>query len=419
MKRTLGKNSANNGGWASRLKFSSLIVGIVAMAMASLGFAGSEDQAKRIHDRLTGNLPSEDILNQMVTLIEAGGDGGYQAAQLAIDNDADHSFYNVTLKNWAAPWTNREFDNFASLNDYIATAIGLVEDERDFRGLLYEDVLYVGTAAGLPAYGLNNNNHYEALERGVELNGDPGFSLKDDLEARPQSSLVPAFTNGGASGVVTSRAGAKSFLIAGTNRAAFRFTLLNHLCLDMEQVHDVTRVPDRIRQDVSRSPGGDSRTFLGNCMGCHSGMDPMTQAMAYHSFSYDPESDPEGDNGQVEYTQGTVQPKYFNNDATFPQGFRTPDDSWSNYWREGKNTVLGWDESLTGSGTGASSMFEELAHSQAFAQCHVERVFKTVCLRDPHDNDDLTHVSTMVGEFQSDGNMKHVFASSANYCKGN
>ena len=64
----------------------------------------------------------------------------------------------------------------------------------------------------------------------------------------------------------------------------FRFTLINHLCRDMEQVHDTSRPPDRIRQDVSRSPGGDSRIFLNNCIGCHSGMDPMAQAFAYYDF---------------------------------------------------------------------------------------------------------------------------------------
>ena len=64
----------------------------------------------------------------------------------------------------------------------------------------------------------------------------------------------------------------------------FRFTLLNHLCHDMEQVHDTSRPPDRIRQDVTRSPGGDSSLFLNNCIGCHSGMDPMAQAFAYYDF---------------------------------------------------------------------------------------------------------------------------------------
>ena len=48
---------------------------------------------------------------------------------------------------------------------------------------------------------------------------------------------------------------------------------------------DTTRPPDRIRQDVARSPGGDSRLFLNNCVGCHSGMDPMAQAFAYYNFN--------------------------------------------------------------------------------------------------------------------------------------
>lgn len=414
---------------------------IAGMALCTQVQAVTEDQAKRIYERLTGNIPSEAMLAQMLPL------DGYSAAALAIDNSEDHSFYNVTIKNLASPWTNRDFDIFADLNDYTATVVGFVRDSedlsvtwdaapslyepvsastrRDFRGVLYENVLYVGKdGLGLPAYANtpNNNAHYIDLESRLELNSaGPGLSLKEDLEARVQSDVhtVLAAKEGAASGVVTSRAGARAFLIAGTNRAAFRFTMLNHLCLDMEQVHDVTRVPDRIRQDVSRSPGGDSRIFMNNCIGCHSGMDPMTQALAFHNYNYNVEADPTGEDGSVEYTLNTVQPKYFNNEATFPPGFITPDDRWANYWREGKNTVLGWDENLSGSGVGASSMFQELAHTEAFASCHVKRVFKNVCLRTPHDADDLTQVSDMVSQFLADGNMKHVFAASADYCKGN
>lgn len=392
----------------------------------------SADQAKRIHERLTGNMPSDAILLQMMNSAD-----GLAAARIAIDNDEDHSFYNVTLKNWAAPWTNREFDAFADLNDYIATAIGFVRDAdgangvepRDFRGLLYEDVLYIGNDPDvgndpeLPLYAVDNNDHYVALEAGLELNGDPGYSLKRDLVPRTQSSLVDALAPDGASGVITSRAGAKAFLIAGTNRAAFRFTMLNHLCLDMEQVHDVTRIPDRIRQDVSRSPGGDSRIFLNNCIGCHNGMDPMTQALAYHNFEYDPAGDPTGERGEIEYRgnlpENKVHPKYFNNAATFPYGFVTPNNSWANYWREGQNAVLGWDPNLPGEGEGASSMFRELAHTDAFAQCHVKRVFKTVCLREPHNPSDLEYIRNSVTAFKIDGNMKDVFASSASHCMGN
>ena len=126
----------------------------------------------------------------------------------------------------------------------------------------------------------------------------------------------------------------------------FRFTLMAHLCRDMEQVHDTSLPPDMIRQDVSRSPGGDSRIFLNNCIGCHSGMDPLARAFAYYDF----------DNGTPEapgtmrlvYTAGTVQPKYFNNNTNFAPGFVTPDDAWTNRWRKGQNSLLGWSTSLPG-----------------------------------------------------------------------
>ena len=111
--------------------------------------------------------------------------------------------------------------------------------------------------------------------------------------------------------------------------------------------------------------------------------------------------------------------KYFNNEDTFTFGFRTPDDSWDNYWRSGPDTWLGWDSGLTGSGSGAASMGQELANSDAFAQCQVEKVFQAMCLRPPGDANDRSKVSEIVNSFRSSGyNLKQVFAESAVYCMG-
>lgn len=392
----------------------------LTVGIAQSLYAGPLEQAKTIHDRLAGVPPSEEVLTEMAELIETGN--AATAAEMAMNNQ---NFYNVTLKNWAAPWTNRDFDVFVPLNDYIATVIGLVRDsdEIDFREVLWGDHIYVGSGSlGLTGYANNNNTHYEELESG-------GYNLGDDsVLVRMSQSAVTGLPNEATAGVVTTRAAAKAFFIAGTNRANFRFTLVNHLCMDLEQVHDVTRVPDRIRQDVSRSPGGDARVFLNTCLGCHSGMDPLAQAFAYFNYDYDPETDLTGENGQIAYNSagmtdaetGTrVQAKYHINSATFPFGFVTPDDSWDNYWREGQNSVLGWDETLPGSGSGAPSMLQELAHSQAFASCQVEKVFKAVCLRDPQDQDDRDQLNSMEDTFVAGGyNIKNVFAESAVYCSG-
>ena len=214
-------------------------------------------------------------------------------------------------------------------------------------------------------------------------------------------------------GIMTSRAAAEAFFIAGTNRAMFRFTLLNHMCNDMEQMHDTRLPPDRIRQDVSRSPGGDSRLFLNSCIGCHSGMDPMAGAFAY--YNYDENA------VQLVYNSSAVHSKYFNNDLNFPQGYRTVDDSWINRWREGQNSYLGFDGALNGdgSGNGAKSLGVELGNSDAFASCQVKKVFRTICLRDTENQPDRDAVATITGVFRSTGySMKQVFADVAVHCMG-
>ncbi|MFK7915038.1 MAG: hypothetical protein AB8B93_14075 [Pseudomonadales bacterium] len=380
---------------------------------SSTAWSDSRDQAKRIHDRIAGVPADAATLNSMAAAIDSGD--AFDAALMATEQP---EFYSVTLRNFAAPWTNRDQSVFVPLDDYIATVIGMVRDDRDFRGILSEDVLYTGSGAGVPGYSTTNNAHYEALE-----NAD----LQAVLQSTTQSSLtgVPADAT---AGVMTTRSAAKAFFIDGTNRAMFRFTMLNHLCRDMEQVHDTSRAPDRIRQDVSRSPGGDARVFLNNCVGCHSGMDPLAQAFAYYDYQYNVDIDPNAENGSINYngpgqldvdTGTRVESKYFNNANNFEHGFQTPDDAWTNYWRSGQNAVLGWDTALTGSGSGAKSMGRELAHSTAFAQCQVEKVFTNVCLRSPADSADRTEVSNMVSSFRSNGhNLRRVFAESAAYCMG-
>ena len=313
------------------------------------------------------------------------------------------SFYNVTLKNFASPWTNRDRNVFVPMNDYTATVIGMIRDDVPFNQVLSADILYTGASGlGLPAYSMSNNDHYAALEA-------QDADLRTALVQTTQSALTD-LPSSATAGVITTRAAAEAFFIAGTNRAMFRFTLLNHLCNDLEQVQDITRAPDRIRQDVSRSPGGDSRVFLNNCIGCHSGMDPMAQAFAHYDF--------DDDQGRIVYDPSVVHPKYFNNDANFEFGYVTPDDAWENRWRAGQNASLGWDPALPGAGSGAKSLGEELAASDAFAQCQVRKVFRNVCLRDPVDAADRGQVQSMVANFKSNYLMKPVFAEAAIYCMG-
>ena len=385
------------------------VCAFVALLLAQPGVAGPNEQAKRIYDRIAGVPPSASELSTMVTAINNNNAMG--AANVAL---AAPQFYNVTLKNMAMPWTNRDQTVFAPLNDYVATFVGMVRDDVPFNTALSADLLYTFSSSGLPAPSPANNDHYS----NAEANG-ADMSNSSVLVAKTQSGVygIPATAT---AGLMTTRGSASSFFINGTNRAMFRFTLISQLCRDMEQVQDTSRPPDRIRQDVSRSPGGDSRIFLNSCIGCHSGMDPMAQAFAYYDFVGTAVGD--GTNtGSLQYTQGQPQPKYFINATNFPQGFVTPDDSWTNRWRQGPNQVLGWDPSLPGSGNGAKSLGQELAQSDAFAACQVQKVFTTVCYRAPTTQADLTQVASMKGDFKANNkySMKQMFAEAAVYCMGN
>ncbi|MFO1401067.1 MAG: hypothetical protein U1F30_07620 [Steroidobacteraceae bacterium] len=374
---------------------------VAALLAAQAGvpaWAGSREQARRIHDRLAGVPPTEAVLAQMAADI-AGGNA-QAAAQVAMGNK---NFYDVTLKNFVAPWTNRAQTVFVPLNDYTATVIGMVRDDVDFREVLHGDILYVSNASGAPAYSNGNNNHYQYLE-------DNDVDLQATLTQTTQSAVtgLPAAAT---AGIITTRAAAEAFFIAGTNRAMFRYTMLNHLCRDMDTVMDTSQPPDRVRQDVSRSPGGDSRIYLNSCAGCHTGMDPLVQSMAYYNF--------DATSGTLQYTQGQVQPKYLINSDNFKAGYVTTDDHWDNYWRTGINRQLGWSASLPGSGSGAKSMGWELANSDAFADCQVKKVFKAVCLRDPGNATDRAEVASVAAAFKAGGyKLKQVFADTAVYCMG-
>jgi hypothetical protein len=376
----------------------------VALALllsgASIALAGPREQAARIHDRLAG-VPADDAtLTQMAAQLPGNPTG---AANIAMNNP---NFYAVTLKNFAAPWTNRDQSAFVPLNDYVTLVMGMVRDNVPFNQILTGNILYVAPGVS-PAPVPTSNAHFEALEERMRA---PDFN-QSELSPTTQTAIYGT-PDAATAGAITTRGASEAFFVAGTNRAMFRFTLMNHMCTDMEQVLDTSIAPDRIRQDVSRSPGGDSRVFMNNCIGCHAGMDPMAQAFAYYNFDTTA--------GRMVYDSTAVHPKYFNNDTTFPDGFVTPNDSWHNHWRQGQNSLLGWNQALPGQGVGAKSLGEELAGTQAFAQCQVKKVFRAVCLRDAVDANDRNRIDTLTNTFRSNNfNLKQVFAETAGYCMGN
>jgi hypothetical protein len=381
-----------------------LLAGVLAAAPAH---SGPNEQARRIYERIAGVPPTTADWPALQSCINGGQLDFACAAQYATSAP---TFYNVTLKNMVIPWTNRDQTVFAPLNDYAATVIGMVRDNVDFHTALDADILY--TFAGVPApTAADGSTHYATAEKnGLDMS-NPQVLVKTTQSATYGTPSTAT------AGLLTTYAAESAFFINGTNRAMFRFTMMNHFCNDMQTLMDTTRPADRIRQDVARSPGGDSRVFMNTCVGCHSGMDPMAQAFAYYNFNGTVVG-PGTNTGTMQYTALQVQPKYLINSNNFIYGFVTPDDSWSNRWRGGVNASLGWNLSLPGYGNGAKSLGTELESSDAFAQCQVVKVFTAVCFRAPLQSD-ATTISSIKTSFKSNGyRLKQVFQQAAAACPG-
>ncbi len=364
--------------------------------------AGPLEQARTLHDRLTGVPPSTAVLTAMAEDITNGN--AMAAARRAMDHPL---FYRTTLKNFAAPWSDPSQSTLTPLNDMTATIIGMIRDDIPFNQVLSADLIYIGAEGVVAApYSFADNTHYEQLESQYVDLSDPGLLVGVAQSSLPGTPLQPGET----AGVLTTRAFAAGFLSAGTNRRAVRFALLNFLCNDLESLSDTSRPPDRVRQDVSRSPGGDSSVYLNYCVGCHAGLDALAGAFAYYDFD-------ETTNRPV-FTRDQVQPKYLINSNTFRPGYVTVDDSWINPWRNGQNAALGWSPG-SGTGNGVKSFGEELAATRAFAQCQSQRVFRFVCLRSPDSADDVAAITRFTDVFITNNyNMKRLFAEAAVYCMG-
>jgi hypothetical protein len=357
--------------------------------------AGTLQQEVLLYTRITGVPPTAAILSQ----IQAAAGNDATVANLALQQP---QFYNVTLRNIFAAESNRDGSVFVPLNDYIATAIGMVRDDVPYNTALSADILY--TVSGqTPDAAANSNAHYAAADAA-------NVDLSAKLTKTTQSGKY-AYPTVAVAGLITTRAGAIQHFDAGTNRRGYNINIINQTCHQMENITDISLPSDRIRPDVAASPGGDSRVRLQSCVGCHSHMDPMAGAFAYYDF------DEAG--GAMVYTAGKVQAKYTINASNNPYGYVTTDDSWESRMRLGgpDQKIFAFDPSLPGKGNGAQSFGQEIAASGAFASCQATKAFKAVCLRAPSSTADVNEINQLATNFKSNGyKFKAVFAEAATYC---
>lgn len=300
---------------------------------------------------------------------------------------ADHRFYSLRVRNFAAPMTNRDENPAETLNDMQALIIGTVRDDLDARLLLTGNFRYQGyNDLGLPPVSMASNAHFEEFEkRGYDF----WSHLSRTKEQWPGQSNV--------SGSFTTRAWAVAHYNAGTNRRAFEYAMQVFLCATKEQWKDYGLPDPFVRRDVDRNSGGNPLTYQTLCRNCHSIMDGMGGAFANYDFK----------DGSLVFLND-IAPKINQNGQVWPDGYITVDSAWVNYATQHHNESFGWRGPL--SGNGLREFATMIANSKGFSQCMTKKVFKEVCRR-PITEADMPAIVSLADGFENDGyRFKSLFA---------
>lgn len=360
------------------------------------------------------------------------------------------SFYNITLRDFAAPMSTREETVNAELNDFVATIIGNVRDNLSAKELLTGNYIYMAnpSRAAVPANIerdiVRSNLHYSSLATG-------GFNLARVLIKAPQKLFNGSIIvdNPDSAGLLTTRAFMAAHAIAGTNRRLVEYTFREFMCTPMEKWAYSQGSDDRIGRDIDRIPGGSATKFVQNCRSCHTRLDPLRGAFAYYTFSnnyikntlvsphtsdFNIDEDTSdlvmtglraGDNGSKNlpasgnYVNYVVK-KMNHNDYVFNGGFVTSDNGFMNTVTESEGAkYFGWRSSMSGKGVRDFGMM--VAQSEGFSRCMTKRVFKTLCKREAQASEESL-IHTTANEFEAQGyKLKYLFKKVAGFpqCLGN
>lgn len=328
-----------------------------AVLLASTAFAREVDPARALADRLYRRLgatplaESDPRLERAADLIGKG-----RAREAAQEATREDGFYDAVLRDFSAPLSGRSESVGEPLNDIQLMVIGVARDDLDARTLLFGNFTYQGRRdLNLPAAPA----HFQALEQlGVPL-------------AKNIVRLEPAQGTGvDAAGVFTTHAWAASHFTAGTNRRPVEFAFRAFLCAPISEWKDGGALDDRVRRDVDRRPGGNPSVYSGVCRQCHGVLDGLAGAFArWDVFA--------GSTFPRYFLPPALAPKMNQNAQTYPDGYRTFDDSWVNYATDNHNRRFGWKGALRGKGVAAFGRM--LAESDAFGRCFAKRAFKVVC----------------------------------------
>lgn len=374
------------------------VLGALLVGLTGAGANAQTDiGAKKLIEMAAGQKVPGDhqLISQVDALLKAGRKE--EAAELALSHPG---FLNITVKQMALKMSTRDESLLAEFNDFAAGFVGVVRDQRDARLLLRGNFYYDGDPSRIPAGMtvrsdlvadlLNSNNHYADLDKpGIDL----GAVLRYNEGQRIYSgSTRGAVNNPDPAGILTSRSFLSSHVIAGTNRRAVEHTFRQFMCVTIEEWADSQASAERIGRDIDRNPGNNPTKFETSCKACHTVMDGFRGAFAYWNFQNNPDQNQAWvANSQVE-TQGLegmgflanrVARKMNHNEAVFPNGYVTTNNSWVNNAVGPANwNRFGWratSQAILSGGMGVRGLGSLVSDSRRFSECMVKRVFESAC----------------------------------------
>lgn len=359
------------------------LVGGAVTYQSTLALAEPTQDAKQIFARLTSTVltSSDPRLAEMASLISAGDALG--AAKIASN---DHNFYNVTLLQFAAPFSTADASPTAVFDDMQASAVGIIRDRLDFRTFLTGDSAYRGTTdLPLPAVG-PNNAHYREIEENA-------LALSQILVRVPRSDRRQI-------GIFGSQSFAHAYYEGGTNRRAVKYAIEHFLCKSITGWRQPNLPDDFVRRDVNRVPTGVVSEYQKECRGCHAPMDALSGAFAFADY-----------NNGVTFGS-TVNPKYGLHADVFPDGFVVRNGGWKNYLAGHQNSQFGFRGPDTG--TSLEEFATMLANSRAYSACMVSRTVDVVCGRAANVGLRRSFLASLTDEFESTGyDLRSIFEKAA------
>ncbi len=305
---------------------------------------------------------------------------------LESSNAGSHLNWNTQATLDPEPRLDRLLNTF-SLNDSI-----LIKDPR------FPNLRFV-----IHRFYSDRNNHYLHAEALSLSFANPAFSRVSQGDYLHGDERAIA-------GVMSTRGFGHAYLNAGTNRAAVAYMMEHFMCKTMFQMKDGTISDEFITRDIPRVPGGKESTYKNDCMTCHTGLDPQTNAFAYHDY--------DGQRLIYNFNQPAAKLNNVISNDDVTVGHKVESDYWVNFWRTGLNSYMNWGPAASGSGI--KSLGEMYAATAEFPKCMSKRVLEKVCFNRTKTagGGEASLINHLSQSFVSNNyNMKKLFIETAVKCQ--